>query len=243
VRKLAIAVVLCGCLVGLAACGRGKRTLTEDLAEPLGNATCAKLEVNAGDGHLTVDGLNGGEPLLVGGTLQYQEDQGAPTWSVSSLLEETTFTLEAAQARRQGPRLPWAGCNGLTEWSLHLNPDVSYDITALSNGGHLQLDLASLTVTRLVAGTGGGDIEITLPEDAGGLSVTAETGAGNVGVSIPANVVARIHASTGLGKVEVDSRFTSTGNGTYQSVGYDGAASVLELTVSTGAGNVTISSR
>ena len=58
---------------------------------------------------------------------------------------------------------------------------------------------------------------------------------------IPTGVAAKIHASSGLGKVTVEPRFSKTDGHTYQSPDYDSAADKIEITVNSGAGNVSIS--
>ncbi len=167
-------------------------------------------------------------------------------------------------ARRPRFRFPWAACNGATEWQIYLNPTVLCDITAQSNGGNVNLNLAGMAVTRLSADTGGGNVAVVLPQDAADLSVTArsgggnvtveigdgikgsnivnaKTGAGDVVVRVPAGVAARIHATTGLGKAIVDPRFSKIDAHTYQSPDFDSAANKVEITLSSGAGNVNVS--
>jgi predicted membrane protein len=123
-----------------------------------------------------------------------------------------------------------------------------------------------MSVTRVSAHTGGGNMDVVLPGDAADLSVTAKTGggnvtveigngikgnnliyagsgAGNVVVSIPGDVAARIHATTGWGKVLMDPRFSQTDKDTYQSPDFDHAANKIEITTKSGAGNVSVSSR
>ncbi len=111
--------------------------------------------------------------------------------------------------------MPWAACNGATDWQIHLNPSVRFDITARSNGGNFKLDLAGMAVSRVAADTGGGNIEVVLPENAAGLNVKASTGAGNVVVHMPSGMAAKVYATSGLGTVTVDFRFTKIDGNTY----------------------------
>ena len=53
-----------------------KNVLTQNLSEPLGNATAAKVDIDNGDGNLAIDGSIGGEQVLASGTLQYTETHG-----------------------------------------------------------------------------------------------------------------------------------------------------------------------
>jgi len=217
-----------------------KNILTDHFSESLNGVTAAKVDINAGDGNLTIDRLPGGESVLASGTLQYIGDQNLPTRKLVSSSGHAALTLKGSSAKQSWLRLPWSACNGATEWQIHLNPTVSSDITAHSNGGNIKLSLAGMALTRVSADTGGGNIDLVLPDNMIHLSVTAKTGAGNVVVHIPGGVAARIHATTGLGKAIVDPRFTKIDKNTYQSPDFDQAANKVEITASSGAGNVSV---
>jgi predicted membrane protein len=240
-----------------------KKVLIDSLSEPLNDAMAAKVDVNVADGNLMIDRLTHGEQLLASGTLQYLEGQGLPTRSVNTVNGQSTLILNAGLTGQPWFRFPWSACNGATEWQIHLNPSVQSDITACSGGGNVKLDLTSMAVTRLMAETGGGNLDVVLPEDAANLSVNVKTGggnvtvevgnglqgsniieagsgAGNVVVSIPGDIVARIHATTGWGKVLMDPRFSQLDKDTYQSSDFDGAVDKIEITAKSGAGNVSV---
>jgi hypothetical protein len=240
-----------------------KNVHTENFSEPLNDATTAKVDINAGDGNLTIDRLIGGEQVLANGTLQHVEKQGLPTRRLVASNGQATLTLRGGGAGQPWFRFPWAACNGATDWQIHLNPRVSCDITAHSDGGNVTLDLAGMAVTHISADTGGGNMDVVLPDNAANLDVTARTGAGNVTVEIgsgitgsnilnadsgagnvvvriPSGVAARIHATTGMGKATVGPRFRKTDKDAYQSSDFDSAANRVEITVNSGAGNVSI---
>lgn len=242
------------------------KVLVDSLSEPLNGATTAKVDINTHSGNLTIDRLATGEPVLASGTLQYLENQSLPTRSVSSNNGEATLTLRGGSAERPWLHLPWETCNGAFEWQIHLNPTVSSDITAHSGGGNVKLELARMTVTRVSADTGGGNMNVVLPDDAASLdvmaksgagnvtvemgrgiigcnTVIADSGAGNVTVRIPSGVAARIHATSGLGKVIVDSRFKKIDKNTYQSSDFNSAANKIEITVHSGAGNASVNTK
>ncbi|MGI6207128.1 MAG: hypothetical protein ACOYEW_02845 [Anaerolineae bacterium] len=237
--------------------------LTDSLMVPLDGATAAKFEIHVGDGNLILRSLGADEAVLARGELEYTERQGAPTQTVASSDGETTLKLRAGQAPQPWFRLPWAACNGAADWRIELNRSVPADITVRSNGGNLSLDLAGMSLTRVVANTGGGNIEVTLPQEASGLSTTAKTGAGSVTIAVggglrgsnrvtaqsgagtvavhlPSGLPTRVRASTGLGKVEVPAQFRQLDRHTYQSPDYEAASDRVEVTAGTGAGNVRI---
>ena len=220
-----------------------KNILTDNLSEPLAGATTAKLDIDVADGNLTIDKLTSGEQVQASGTLQYVEGQSLPTRSVKTIHGQATLALKSRSSGRPGFHLPWSACNAATEWQIHLNPAVPSDITVHSGGGNVKLDLTGMTITRLSADTSGGNMDVVLPDHAPDLSVTAKTGAGNVDVCIPHDLAACIHATTGLGRVIVDPRFSQTDKSTYQSPDYDSAANKVEITLNSGAGNVSVNTK
>ena len=128
-----------------------KTVLTDNFSEPLDGVQAAVVDVDAGDGNLTIDRLavTGGAKVLASGALQYLEAQGLPSRSVATSDGQATLTVKSGGGGQPWFRLPWAACNGATEWQIHLNPAVSSDITAHSDGGNVKLDLAGMAVTRL----------------------------------------------------------------------------------------------
>jgi len=240
--------------------------LTHTWSEPLGGAATVKVDINPGDGNLTIDRLTGSEQVLASGMLQYLENQGLPTQSVNTNNGLTTLTLKAGDGGQPWFQFPWAACNGATDWQIHLNPNVVSDLTAHSDGGNVKLDLAGMAVTRVSADTGGGNMVVVLPDNAANLSVIARTGAGdvtveigsgttgsstinansgagNVVVRLPDGIAAKIHATSGMGKMIVDSQFSKIDDGTYQSPDYDTATDKVEITLNSGAGNVSVNTK
>lgn len=243
-----------------------KNVLTQNLSEPLAGATSSKVDINLADGNLSIDRLTGSEQLLVSGTLQYLKGQNLPARSVDIVNGQATLTLKAKSTGQPWFRFPWAACNGATEWNIHLNPNVQSDIAAHSGGGNVKLNLAGMAVTRVSADTGGGNMDVILPDNAANLSVTAKTGAGNVTVEfgdgltgsntinansgagnvivrVPSGIAARIHATSGLGKAIIDSRFNKLDGNMYQSPDYDGAKNKVEIVAQSGAGNVSVNTK
>jgi hypothetical protein len=239
--------------------------LIDTLSEPLNGATTAKVDINSGTGNLTIDPLPAGEPVLARGTLQYFEKQGLPAQSVGSENGQVDLTLSAGKGstRQSWFRLPWAACGGAYAWQIHLNPVVASDITVHTDGGNVKLNLTGMAVTHLKADSGGGNMDVALPDHAANLSAAATTGGGNVSVAIghgatgsnavvatsgagnvvvrvPSGMAARVHASSGFGKVIVDTRFSQIDGDTYQSPAYDSAVDTVEITAHSGAGNISV---
>lgn len=219
-----------------------KNMLTKNFSEPLNGARTARIDVHVGDGNLIMDGLINGEQVLAHGTLQYLEKQGMPVHTLESNNGETLLTVRGGSGQPWF-RMPWSACNGATVWQIHLNPAIATDLMAHSHGGNVKLDLSEIRIASLSADTGGGNMEVILPQDIADLHVAARTGAGTVTVHVPGNVAARIHATTGMGKVTIDPRFIKTDDNTYQSPDFEGAAHRVEMTLHSGAGTVTVRPR
>jgi DUF4097 and DUF4098 domain-containing protein YvlB len=243
-----------------------KNVLIDSLLEPLDGTKTAKVDINTGTGNLTIDPLTGDAQVLASGTLQYFEDQGLPTRTLDSSNGQTTLTLRGRDTGQSWFRLPWQACKGKLEWQIHLNPTISSDIIAHSDGGNVKLDLAEIAATHVAADTGGGNLDVVLPDNAANLNATASTGggnvtieigsrttgsntvdassgAGNVVVHVPRGIAARVQARTGLGKAIVDPRFSKIDSNVYQSSDYDSAANKVEITAHSGAGNVSIDTK
>jgi hypothetical protein len=240
-----------------------KKVLTYNLSEPLCGATTAKVDIDTANGNLTIDTLTGGEPVLASGILEYVANQKMPTRSVDTNNGQATLALRSTSIGRPWFQLPWSACNAAISWQIHLSPNVQSDLRAHSGGGNVKLNLAGMNVNRVSADTGGGNLEVVLPDNAANLRVNAKTGggnvtvhlgsgikgsnivnansgAGNVEVHIPSGIAARIYATSGWGKEIVDQRFSNIDKHTYQSSDFDRAADKVEITVQSGAGTVIV---
>ena len=94
---------------------------------------------------------------------------------------------------------------------------------------------------NVAARTGAGNVMVDVGRGiAGSNTIDAKSGAGNVAVHVPRGVAARIYARSGLGKVIVDPPFSKIDNNTYITPGYEAAADKVEITLNSGAGNVTV---
>jgi predicted membrane protein len=218
------------------------------------------------DGNLTIDQIKGIEEELVNSTLQYLKYQSSPAQSVNVINGRATLTLMASGKGQPWFHFPWAADNGATEWQVHLNPKVQSDITAHTGGGNIKLNFAGMAITHVAADSGGGNLDIVLPDNAVNLSVTAKTGAGdvtvvvgsditgsntlnassgsgNVFIRVPGGIAARIHATSEMGKATMDSRFSKIDDTTYQTSNYNGATDKIKITINSGAGNVSVNTK
>lgn len=234
-----------------------------EVSEPLDGIASARIDIHAGDGNMVIDTLAPGGSLLMSGILQVLDSQDLPVKSLVKENGQAAFSLRGSDARRRWFHFPWSACNGATEWIIHLNPAVSTDLTAHSDGGNLSLVLVAMPLTRVYADTGGGNIDLILPDHATNLSVYAKTGAGNVTVelgdglaktnkidaisgagnvviTIPRGTAVRIHVATGLGGVSVDPEYQQVEKDLYQTPDFVSAVDRVEIVARSGAGAVVI---
>ncbi len=215
-----------------------KQIFTYRLSEPLEGVKSAVVDINTFDGNLKIDPASGGQEL-VSGDLQYLDPQYPPTRSFNLEGSRASLTIQSSKKPQPWLRLPWATCNGATEWQVHLHPALPIELKAHSGGGNVRLDLTGMVVTQLTADTGGGNMEVTLPSTPD-LKVAVKSGAGNVTIHLPHGTAARIKATTGLGKVMIAPRFAQVEKEVYQSPDFDTAVEKVEILASSGAGNVSI---
>lgn len=220
-----------------------KKVLIHTLAVPRNGARSTLADIQMTDGNLVLGGLTGPEPALASGELEYLQNQDQPEQSVTVQPGQTVLALKAGRQGQPWLRLPWAACNGATEWRIRLSPETAWEIRAHSGGGNVTLDLSGLRLTGLTAGSGGGNLNVSLPPAGGAVNAALKSGAGNVIAQVPAGSAVRVQATTGLGKVILPPQYQKMETSIYQTPGYDRAAERYDLVLSSGAGNVKIEER
>ena len=259
-------VLLLGSLSGCIGDISRNAILTHTFSEPLGSTTTAKADISTHTGNLTVDKLVDSEDVLASGTLQYVKKFGSPTRSLSTINDRATFKLRPSDKSQPWYHFPWKIFDAAIEWQVHFNPAVPWDLGLYSGGGHIKMDLAGMSITNVSAETSGGNVFISLPDNAANLSVVAKSGGGNVTVEVgsglsgnntlnaqsgggkvivhlPEGIAARIIATSGAGKVVVDSRFIKLDEKTFQSPEFEEAADKVEITLTSGAGSVMVDTK
>lgn len=206
---------------------------------PLNSAKAANVQIDIGAGDLTVDSGEGGN-VLATGTLGYYSRSGQPSQSVNT--SGDTLELDLNQSSRGGP-IFFGDSNGSLNWNIHLNPQTSTRLIVKTGAGHTSLELEKLHLTNLTLNSGVGSSDVTLPSQANGLNATINGGVGSLNIEVPAGVEARIKVNSGLGSVNVDSRFSKIDDQTYQSSNYNDSNNKLNLSLNAGVGSVNITSR
>jgi hypothetical protein len=217
--------------------GGSREQLT--LNVPLNGATAANVQIDMGLGDLTVDSGEGGNALATG-TLNYYSRSGAPSQSVNT--SSNTLNLNLKQSNKGGPFF-FGDSNGSLDWNIHLNPQTPTRLDVNTGTGHTTLELEKSNITNLIVNSGTGSTDVVLPAQAGDLKATVDGGVGSIDITIPSGVEARIRIDSGLGSVNVDDRFSKTGDKTYQSAGYSESKNRVDLNLDAGVGSVNITSR
>ena len=203
-------------------------TPTQPLVVPLQGAREAILTINHGAGHLQLGAGAPGEGLLT--------VNAAPGLTHSSRVvgQRLEVTLEA------GPSiLPLIGPEG-GAWSLKLNPSLPTQVHLRAGASRNDLDLTDLNVTQLDYEGGASSLKIALPRGVDRFTSHIRAGASSIDLHVPEGVAARF-VVTGPALPSVNTlRFTRTGEGIYQSPGYDSAPRRAEVTIDGGATSVRI---
>jgi hypothetical protein len=207
-----------------------------NLNVPLAGAQSARVDIDYGMGNLSLDGAAPGGALATG-TLAYYENRGAPRQDVNTSGDSVNLTLEQ---RNNGFGNWFGGNSGNLDWNLHLSPAVPLDLRADLGAGNSELDLTRLNVQNLVVDSGAGNTTVALPEKPGRMTAEIDGGVGNVTLRVPDGVQARINVDSGIGNVDVDSRFTKQGDN-YVTSGYDSATDRIDVALDMGVGNVKVS--
>jgi hypothetical protein len=207
-------------------------TVSDQLAQPLGDIKSATVELNGGIATTFVSALNADSANLMQGTFRHaQGSQITKTYDVMG--NEGRLGL-----REQGtPGVFFGG--GSSRWELGLNPQIPIVLHVKGSVGRVNLDLVTLNITSLTIDAGVGNMDIITPQ-AAVTTMRVNGGVGSTTITIPQGVAARIRVSSGLGGIRVDDlRFPKFGD-VYQSADYASATNRIEIEVDGGVGSINV---
>jgi hypothetical protein len=206
---------------------------------PLNDATSARVSIDLGYGDLRLDSSESNQ--VASGSLDYYQNWNAPV--VQQSTDGGVANLNIQQGRRVGIfDAPFLDPNRALVWQLHLSRRVPVDLGVKTGTGKINLDLSRVKLQNLKIENGTGDLKVIFPAGAGTTTAVINSGTGPINLTIPSSVEARIKASSGIGSVSVDSRFSKDGN-TYTTPGYSSAENRLDITLNQGIGSVNVSGR
>jgi hypothetical protein len=184
-------------LLAVSACGSGARvgTLqTESETVELGNTASVRVEIDMGAGELNVAG--GAAELL----------EANFTYNVAELKPEVDYSGGTLTVRTPdvdtGIGSLWDAGDYRYEWDLRLNDDVPMDMQVGVGAGRSDLQLGSLSLTRLDVKRGAGEVVVDLAGSTSLTRLNVGGGAGAVTVDLTGNWQQDLEATVegGVGK-------------------------------------------
>lgn len=197
-----------------------------EFAAPLGSATAGRLEFARGAANVTVRAGASTDDLY-----RARFEGTAPDIRV----EDGAVTIDYPR----GWRLPdWGGHSA----DIVLNGAVPWSLQARGGAARIDADLSGLRLDSFEIGGGVSDVELTLPEPSGTVSVRIEGGASSVRVRRPKGVAARLRVAGGARELVLDAQRLGAAGGdtTLESGGYAGATDRYEITVTGGANDTSV---
>lgn len=206
---------------------------TEQISQPLGEATRAQVIIDPAVGVLQVEALPEAANLVEGELYLASGEQIEQDFSVTG--SQATYELRTAQ-RSFGP-FNW-GWSDRRVWDLGFSPRPTLALEADLGAGEAILDLRGLTVSDLQVDVGLGRLEVTLPAE-GQLEGSLEGAIGQTVIIVPEGMALRIEADTGLAGRDIPAGYQEDGD-TITSPGYDTADNRTELQVGQAIGLLEI---
>jgi hypothetical protein len=215
---------------------RGGERVTDSVSQPLNGAERAQVDINFGVGDLRMSDLPAESPLLIDGTLRYDERQ--PQRVEQSFAVRSGVAHYELAMRGSATGIPFGSRGPMHSWDLALNREVPLALSIRTGVGTSELDFRSLNLSSLTIDSGVGQTTVHMPAQ-GQVSSIINGGVGELVIQIPDGLPARIDVRTGLGNSQISGDFVRDGN-VYTSPGYDMAVDRLDLELRAGVGQVTV---
>jgi len=227
------------------------RTKSESVG--LGDAESVRVEIKMAAGELDVSG--GANELL----------EADFSYNVAELEPEVEYSGGTLIVRNPDVEVGvgswWDLDDYRHEWDLRLNDDVPMEMSVEMGAGSADLELGSLSLTRLGVETGAGDVTVDLSGSSSLTRLEVEVGAGQVTVDLtgnwqddldanvnggvgeltlrlPRGVGVRVEVEAGLGTVNA-SGLTKDGDD-YVNDAYGESEVTLRIDIQAGVGNINL---
>lgn len=196
--------------------------VTEQIRQPLGDATSATVSIEPGVGTLRMEAASE-SANLVEGTIRLDEDEEIQE-RFAQEGSAATYTLSTKTSSWN--TFP-GGWDETRVWELGLSPGAILSLDADIAVGDAELDLTGLTLEDLGASMGMGRIKVVLPAT-GQFAATISQGIGVVEVVIPEGMAVRIEPGTALAARQLPDDLVEQ-EGFFTSPGYATAANRVDL--------------
>jgi len=168
---------------------------TERFSEPLGNATAAQVSLGLGREPATVKALSDSSDLI-DATLTHV---GEIDFRVSGDGQKSV-TLRHRDIIGTG----WVNLGAQQlHWDVGLTPAIPLDLRVDSGSGSVQLDLAGITLNRLVVDSGSGSVVLALPAGDGRYPAELDSGSGSITMNIADGATVDLRLNSGSGSVSL----------------------------------------
>jgi N-terminal domain of toast_rack, DUF2154/Domain of unknown function (DUF5668) len=204
------------------------RTRHENKSVELGSAESVRMTVDMPAGDLRI---SGGAAKLLDADFDYGESEGRPEVSYDANGKEGNLRVTQTSTPHIG--------NTHNTWQLRLNNDAVRDLRLDMGAGRGDLNFNGVRLTNLEVDMGAGDLTTDLTGDwKQNVNVRIEGGAGRATVRLPHSIGVRVHASGGLGSIDV-SGLRSDG-GYYVNDSYGKSPITMNVTVEGGVGQIRL---
>lgn len=214
--------------------GASGSMISGDIQQALGDAASLDVRLDIGASKTRIGVLNGGSDAVTGSYTTDSRFGIASTYEMQGGTGLLTITQSGENANFPNPA-PYVG-----DLDIALSNAVPVKIDVNAGVGEVSLDLTGLTLTSLAIDAGVGETTVVLPA-AGDYSVDINAGVGTVNITLPSGVEARVTFDGGLSGLDVDNRFEKVSDGVWQTAGYSGSGSAVEINIDSGVGSVSIS--
>ncbi len=193
-------------------------------------------------------------PRAAATSLRFRFDGGAGTFHIgggsTDLLDATStasgLRLRASTGTAARPDVRIDDCvtdpagRGGEEVNVRLAGDVPSSVTLNAGAGDFTMDLRGVRASDVTVNAGASSLMLALPRPAGEVPIRISTGASSVTIEVPDGVETRVTTTGALISTAVaNARVTSHGS-QHETPGYAGATDRVTVTVTAGAGSVTI---
>ncbi|MEJ2705983.1 MAG: DUF5668 domain-containing protein [Anaerolineales bacterium] len=210
---------------------RGQALSGEQINQPLGQASRARISISPGAGNLELNALQDSSDALISGTVAIGRGQ-TPMVDYSNQGGVSVYSL-----RNSASNFFFPGDNRWL-WELGLTTQVPIDLKVDLGAGSAQVDLSQLDLSQLAVDLGVGRVVVQLPEE-GDFSARIDGAIGQIVVEVPSGQALRVRADTGIANISVPNNFQKQ-DGVYTSPNYAGAENQIDLSVDQAIGNITI---
>jgi hypothetical protein len=208
---------------------------TERVSQSLEGLEEASVDIDVGRGRFELDALRESASLIEADVSHY----GVLQFDVNKRGDRADVKLDV---RRPNP-LTWLPGNE-ERWDVGLSSDVLYDLNLDFGSGTHDVDLGDLLVTDFRVDQGSGHTTLTLPSS-GKVEASLDLGSGGLDITLPGSMEAQVELDKGSGDFRPGPRFKlergrESGDSTWETDNFDGAADRISIEIDMGSGDITI---